>query len=78
MTEFHELLGTNPAIPVYKYGLLDENMNVFQVGRNEKDRVSLLFNDVLHDSWVWRSGRNVDLHTAKDRVREYPWYGLHA
>lgn len=78
MMEVHELLATNPVIPVHKYGLLDGNMNVFKVGRNEKDQVSLLFNDVLHDSWVWRSGRDVDLHPAKDRFREDPRYGLHA
>ena len=31
MTEVHELLATNPAIQMCKYGLLDENMNILQV-----------------------------------------------
>lgn len=39
MMEVHELLATNPVIPVHKYGLLDGNVNVFKVGRNEKDQV---------------------------------------
>ena len=50
MTEVHELLETNPAISVYKYGLLDENMNILQVGCSEEDRISRLVVDVLQDS----------------------------
>jgi len=49
MTEVHELLATNPAIPLYKYGLPDENMNIVQAGRSEKDRISQLVTDVLRD-----------------------------
>jgi len=37
MTEVHELLATNLAIPVYKYGIPGENMNMLRVGRNEDD-----------------------------------------
>ena len=50
MGEIRELLGTNPAISVYNYGLLDENMNILQVGLSEEDRVSQLVVDVLQDS----------------------------
>ena len=50
MTEVHELLGKNPAISVYKYGLLTENMNILQVGLSEEDQVSQLVVDVLQDS----------------------------
>ena len=50
MAEVHELLGMNPAVSVYKYGLLDENMNILQVGLGEEDRVSQLVVDVLQDS----------------------------
>ena len=50
MTEVRELLGKNPAISVYKYGLLDENMNILQVGLGEEDRTSQLVVDVLQDS----------------------------
>jgi hydroxymethylpyrimidine/phosphomethylpyrimidine kinase len=50
MTEVRELLGANPAISVYKYGLLDENMNILQTGLGEQDRVSQLVVDVLQDS----------------------------
>jgi len=53
MTEVRELLGTDPAISVYKYGLLDENMNILQVGLGEKDRTSQLVVDVLQ---VYGSG----------------------
>jgi len=37
MAEVYELLVANPTVPVYKYGLLDENMNVLRVGRSEDD-----------------------------------------
>jgi hydroxymethylpyrimidine/phosphomethylpyrimidine kinase len=50
MTEVHELLATNPAISVYKYGLLDENMNILRPGHGEGDRISQLVVDVLQDS----------------------------
>ena len=50
MTEVHELLGTDPAVSVYKYGLLEENMNILQVGLGEKDRISQLVVDVLQDA----------------------------
>ena len=50
MTEAHELLATNPAISIYKYGLLDENMNILQVRRSEEDQISQLVIDVLQDS----------------------------
>ena len=50
MTEAHELLATNPAISIYKYGLLDENMNILQVRRSEEDQISQLIIDVLQDS----------------------------
>ena len=48
--EVHELLATNPAISVYECGLLDENMNVLQVGHHEEDRTSRLGIGVLQDS----------------------------
>ena len=48
--EVHELLGTNPAISVYKYGLPDENMNILQVGLSEEERIPQLVADVLQDS----------------------------
>ena len=47
--EVHGLLGGNPAISVYTYGL-DENMNVPQVGLSGEDQVSPLVVDVLQDS----------------------------
>ena len=50
MAEVRELLGMNPAISVYKYGLLDENMNILKVGLSEKDRDPQLVVDVLQDS----------------------------
>ena len=50
MAEVHELLGQNPEISTYKYGLLDENMNILQVGLSEEDRISHLAVDVLQDS----------------------------
>ena len=50
VTEVRELIETNPAISVYKYGLLDENMNILQVGCGEEDKVSQLVVDVLQAS----------------------------
>ena len=50
MAEVHELLATNPAISVYKYGLLEENMSVLRVGRGEEYLISQLVIDVLQDS----------------------------
>ena len=50
MTDVHELLGADPAISVYKYGLLEENMNILQVGLGEKEQISQLVVDVLQDS----------------------------
>jgi len=50
MAEVRELVGTNPGIIVSKYGLLDENMNVLQVGLGESDRTSHLVVDVLQCS----------------------------
>lgn len=50
MTEVHELVGANPAISVYKYGLLGENMNILKVGLDEEDGISQLVVDVLQDS----------------------------
>jgi len=49
-TEVRELLGTNPAISVYRHGLPDENMNILQVGLGEKDRSPQLVVDVLQES----------------------------
>ena len=40
MAEVHELLATNLAISVYKYGLLEENMNILRVGRGEEYLIS--------------------------------------
>jgi hydroxymethylpyrimidine/phosphomethylpyrimidine kinase len=50
MTEVHELLGADPAVSVYKYGLLEENMNILQVGLGEKEQISQLVVDVLQDA----------------------------
>jgi len=50
MAEVREVLGTNHGISVYKYGLLDENMNILQVGLGEKDRSPQLVVDVLQES----------------------------
>ena len=50
MAEVRELLATNPAISVYKYGLLEENMNILRVGRGEEYLISQLVIDVLQDS----------------------------
>ena len=52
MTEVHELLGQNPQISVCKYGLLEENMNILQVGLSEEDRISHLVVDVLQEPSV--------------------------
>ena len=48
MTEVHELVGTKPTISVHKYGILDENMNILQVGLGKKD--PQLVADVLQES----------------------------
>jgi len=40
MTEVRELLATNPASSVHKYGLSDEDVNILQVGHTEEDQVS--------------------------------------
>ena len=53
MTEVHELLETNPAVSLYKYGLLDEN--ILQVGCSEEDRISRLVFDILQD-WCGSGG----------------------
>ena len=50
VTEVYELVGTDPTVSVYKYGLLDENMNILQVGLKKEDRISHLVVDVLQDS----------------------------
>ena len=50
MTEVHELVKTKPTISVHKYGILDENMNILQIGLGKKDRVSQLVVDVLQES----------------------------
>ena len=48
MSDVCELLEGNPAISVYKYGLLDENMNILQVGlKTTEDQIVV---DVLQDS----------------------------
>jgi len=49
-TEVRELLGTNPGISVYRYGLLDENMNILQVGLGERGLSPQLVVDVLQES----------------------------
>lgn len=49
-TEIRELLGTNPGISVYKYGLLDENMNILRAGFSEGDLPPQLVVDVLQES----------------------------
>lgn len=50
MTEVRELIETSPAISVYKYGLLDDNMNILQVGCGKEDKISQLVVDVLQAS----------------------------
>ena len=75
MVEVHELLATNLAISMYKHGILDKNTNILRVERREEDRISQFVIDFLQDSCGWRSGRDTDLHPAKDRVH---WYGMHA
>ena len=50
LTEVRELLGKNPTISVYKYGLLDENMNILQVGLSKDGFTSQLVVDVLQAS----------------------------
>lgn len=47
MTEVDELVERDPAISVFKYGLLDKNMNILQVGLTGEDRVPQLVVDVL-------------------------------
>ena len=49
-TEVCELLGTNPEISVYKYGLLDENMNILRVGLGERSLPLQLVVNVLQES----------------------------
>jgi len=50
ITEIRELLGANPEISLYKYGLLDENMNILQVGLGERDLSPRLVVNVLQES----------------------------
>ena len=50
MTEVHELLGMDPGISVHKHGLLDENMNILQVGLGERGLTLPLVVDVLQES----------------------------
>ena len=50
MAEVHELLATNPAVSVYKYGLLEENMNILRIGRGEEYLISQFVIGVLQDS----------------------------
>jgi hypothetical protein len=64
--EVHELLGMNPAIWVYKYGLLDENVNILQVRHIEENRTSACYRRFAELVRVWRGGGDVDLHPAKD------------
>ena len=58
MTEVDELLARDPGISVYKYGLLDENMNILQVRLSSEDQISRLVVDVLQDS-TGQTGREV-------------------
>ena len=48
--EVDELLARNPGISTYRYGFLDENMNILQVGLGGEDRTPQLVIDVLQDS----------------------------
>ena len=50
MTEVHELLEGNPDMSVYKYGLLEENMNILKVELSEEDRIPHPVVDVLRIS----------------------------
>lgn len=60
LTEVRELLGKHPAIFVYKYGLLDENMNILQVGLGKDGLTSQLVVDVLQAS----GGPDEEVQTA--------------
>ena len=44
------MVGTNSAIPVYKHGLSDGDMDILQVGLSKEDRISQFVVDILQDS----------------------------
>lgn len=48
--EVRALMATNHGISVYKHGLLDENMNILQIGLDEEGRSPRLAVDVLQES----------------------------
>ena len=47
MRDVHELVGRNPAISVHKYGILDQNMNILQIGLGKDPQLVV---DVLQES----------------------------
>ena len=59
MTELDELLARDPGISMYRYGLLNENMNILQVRLSGEDRISQLVVDVLQHS-TGESGGEVE------------------
>lgn len=61
MTEVSELLAKDPGISVYKYGLLDENMNILRVKLSAEDKISQVVVDVLQDS---TSGSKGEVETS--------------
>lgn len=50
MKEVDKLLGENPNISVYKYGLSEENMNILKVGLEGEYQVPQLVVDILQES----------------------------
>jgi hydroxymethylpyrimidine/phosphomethylpyrimidine kinase len=72
VAEVRELLATNPEISVYKYTLLDENMNI--LGFSEEDQISQLVVNVLQDSCG--SGGTVETSTfIRTRIESTSTHG---
>jgi len=78
MAEVHELLATNPAISVYEYGLLGENMNLFQFGHKRRIGPPSLSPTCcrtragLEEQWRCRSS------SVQGSSRRVPWFELYA